>query len=210
MQIEEVEIGLLRVDPENANIHTEDSIKAIMASLKEFGQQKPIVIDSENIVRAGNGTYRAAMRLCWQSVKVVRTSLTGAALRAYAIADNRTSELSDFDPKRLLATFEQIEREYAVEQAKMQETLLSGADLMAKVAEQTKRFLETTGFTEAERKKLESAGNVFPSSAKPPKPPKDETKTNYVVIVACSGEESQKQTFAALEGSGYSVRMATT
>lgn len=211
MEIEQVDIGSLRLDSENANIHTEDSIKAIMASLKEFGQQKPIVIDSENIVRAGNGTYRAAMRLCWQSVSVVRTKLTGAALKAYAIADNRTSELSEFDSKRLLVMFEQIEREYAIEQSNVQESLLSAADLMTKVSEDTKRLLASTGFTESERKKLESAGNVFPEKAdKPAKPPKDDVKTSYVVIVACSGEESQKNTFAALEASGYTVRMATT
>jgi DNA modification methylase len=75
-----------------------------VASLRRFGQQKPIVIDRNNIVRAGNGTLEAAKRLGWEKIDCVRTELNGADATAYAIADNRTAELAEWDDEVLAAT----------------------------------------------------------------------------------------------------------
>lgn len=93
-----VRISELKEDPDNARTHSERNLEAIERSLKRFGQQKPIVITPDNVVRAGNGTMIAARRLGWSSINCVITTLqTPEELRAYAIADNRVGELSDFD-----------------------------------------------------------------------------------------------------------------
>ena len=70
---------------------------AIKTSLRRFGQQKPIVADTSYTVRAGNGTLAAARALGWTQVQVVVSDLSEADLRAFAIADNRTADLSEFD-----------------------------------------------------------------------------------------------------------------
>jgi hypothetical protein len=75
-----------------------------VASLRRFGQQKPIVIDRNNIVRAGNGTLEAAKRLGWKKIDCVLTELNGADATAYAIADNRSAELAEWDDEILAAT----------------------------------------------------------------------------------------------------------
>jgi hypothetical protein len=90
-------------DPANARKHSERNIESIMASLRRFGQQKPIVIDSTNVVRAGNGTLEAAKRLGWETIEAVKTTLKGSDAIAYAIADNRTSELAEWDTDVLSA-----------------------------------------------------------------------------------------------------------
>jgi ParB-like chromosome segregation protein Spo0J len=90
-------------DPANARKHSERNIESIMASLRRFGQQKPIVIDSTNVVRAGNGTLEAAKRLGWDTIEAVKTTLKGSDAIAYAIADNRTSELAEWDSDVLAA-----------------------------------------------------------------------------------------------------------
>jgi len=89
-------------DPANARKHDERSIESIKASLLRFGQQKPIVVDENNVVRAGNGTLEAARQLGWSKIAVVMTDLRGDELKAFAIADNRTADLSYWDPDRLL------------------------------------------------------------------------------------------------------------
>ena len=103
LQIERCSIAELSNDPANARKHNDKNIEAIIASLRRFGQQKPIVIDRNNIVRAGNGTLEAARRLGWDSIDCVKTSLEGSDAIAYAIADNRTAELAEWDDDVLAA-----------------------------------------------------------------------------------------------------------
>ena len=103
LQIERRSIAELSNDPANARKHNDKNIEAIIASLRRFGQQKPIVIDRNNIVRAGNGTLEAARRLGWDSIDCVKTSLEGSDAIAYAIADNRTAELAEWDDNVLAA-----------------------------------------------------------------------------------------------------------
>lgn len=97
MKTETIEVGKLTQDPANARKHSTRNIDAIKASLLRFGQQKPIVVDSSNVVRAGNGTLEAARQLEWAEIEVVRSELEGAEMTAFAIADNRTAELAEWD-----------------------------------------------------------------------------------------------------------------
>jgi ParB family transcriptional regulator, chromosome partitioning protein len=98
MIVETVAIDTLRPDPANARRHGERNLDAIVVSLRRFGQQKPIVVDSSGVVRAGNGQLAAAMELGWSHIKIVRSDLPEKELMAYAIADNRTAELAEWDP----------------------------------------------------------------------------------------------------------------
>lgn len=97
MQIERVPIESLVLDPANARGHDERNLEAIKASLSKFGQQKPIVVGGDNVVIAGNGTLTAARALGWKDIDIHRTVLKGAEAVAYAIADNRTAELADWE-----------------------------------------------------------------------------------------------------------------
>jgi ParB-like chromosome segregation protein Spo0J len=95
--LELVDIAGLVSDPANTRTHDTRNIEAIAASLKRFGQQRPLVITSAGVVIAGNGTLAAAKSLGWFKILVVRTGLTGPDLTAYSIADNRTAELGQWD-----------------------------------------------------------------------------------------------------------------
>lgn len=103
MQIEDIPIASLSFDPANARKHSPKNLDAIKGSLAKFGQQKPIVI-SNGVVVAGNGTLEAARALGWERIRAVTTPLTGPDLTAYAIADNRTGELAEWDDDALSRT----------------------------------------------------------------------------------------------------------
>lgn len=103
MKVEKVKIEDLSPDPANVRKHSSKNLAAIRASLRRFGQQKPIVVDGDGIVRAGNGTLAAATELGWTHIDVVKTELTGPDAVAYAIADNRTAELAEWDGEGLQA-----------------------------------------------------------------------------------------------------------
>ena len=104
MNIEHLPIADLSEDPANARRHGARNLDQIRASLRRFGQQKPIVVDAANVVRAGNGTLAAARSLGWATVAAVRSGLAGAEMSAYAIVDNRSAELAEWDAEVLAAT----------------------------------------------------------------------------------------------------------
>ena len=104
MKTETVAIDSISLDPANVRRHPDRNIQTIVASLKRFGQQKPIVVTKEGIVIAGNGTLQAARHLGWKQIEIVRTGLTGSDATAYAIADNRTAELAEWDDDALAQT----------------------------------------------------------------------------------------------------------
>jgi len=108
-----VPIDSVNPDPGNARERTPRNLETIKAALKRFGQQKPIVVDGDGVIRAGNGTWLAAKELGWPEIWIHRTTLTGAEAKAYAIADNRASDLSQFDEQALIATLAELGSELA-------------------------------------------------------------------------------------------------
>jgi hypothetical protein len=108
IELRTVAIADLQPDPENARVHSERNISAIAKSLSAFGQRKPIVIAGTTIV-AGNGTVEAAKRLGWTEITAVDYPADRISeARAYAIADNRTGELSLWDNRRLKAQLDTL------------------------------------------------------------------------------------------------------
>lgn len=99
-----VPVASLTADPANLRVHGEPSIRAIMASYLRFGQQKPIVIDKNGVTVAGAGQLEAARRLGWTHIAAVRSDLAGVDRVGYAIADNRSAELSEWDERSLVET----------------------------------------------------------------------------------------------------------
>lgn len=114
LKTESVSVQALAEHPENVRLHPGRNVDAIKASLAEFGQQKPIVVSADGLyVLAGNGTLRAASELGWERIDVVRSTLTGARARAYMLADNRTTDLSVWDPDGLVASLAALRDEDA-------------------------------------------------------------------------------------------------
>lgn len=111
MNIIEIEIASLIPDPANARRHGQKNLDAIKGSLARFGQQKPLVITTENVVIAGNGTLEAAKFLGWKTIQCVRTDLKGSQLTAYGLADNRSSDLGEYDTGALSALLDSLQKE---------------------------------------------------------------------------------------------------
>tara|TARA_R110000824_G_scaffold96892_6_gene231680 strand:- start:4987 stop:5637 length:651 start_codon:yes stop_codon:yes gene_type:complete len=105
----------LTPDAENARLHDDRNLEAIKSSLERFGQQKPIVVDSTMSVVAGNGTLEAAKMLGWTKISAVQTSLTKNEATAFAIADNRTTDLSQWDDAQMLKMVKQVNDDLGVE-----------------------------------------------------------------------------------------------
>lgn len=102
----------LKSDHKNARKRTDRSAKLIAESLQRFGAARSIVIDEDNRILAGNGTIEGAKAAGIQNIRVIetdgteiiavkRTGLTEDEKIGLALADNRTSDLSDWDKDML-------------------------------------------------------------------------------------------------------------
>ena len=110
LQIETISIDDLELDPNNARKHSEKNINAICESLTQFGQRKPIVINADDVVIAGNGTVEAARKLGIKTLEIVRVPANWSEekIKAYALADNRTAELASWDAEILLSQLNEL------------------------------------------------------------------------------------------------------
>ena len=67
-------------------------------SIKEFGFRVPIVIDSDNTIVCGHTRWKAAKLLKMETVPcVIADDLTEEQIKAFRVADNKTSEKSGWD-----------------------------------------------------------------------------------------------------------------
>jgi len=102
LSIELLPIDTLIPDQKNARLHPERHIKQLAKSVEAFGFNCPLLIDRGNRVIAGHGRLLAVKRLGWHEVPVIRLEhLTPDQVRAYAIADNRLTDCSDWDSQLL-------------------------------------------------------------------------------------------------------------
>lgn len=87
----------------NVRMHTDKQIKEFRRSLEMFGQIRPIVIDENNVMLAGNGLYEAMLSMdCKEADCYVVTGLSENEKKKLMLADNRifdlgVNDLSAFD-----------------------------------------------------------------------------------------------------------------
>ena len=99
LKIEYLPVGKLKPYKNNARKHADEDVNAIVESIKEFGFDDPIgVWGDDNTIVEGHGRLIAAKKLGMETVPVIRLDhLSDEQRRAYALAHNRTAELSEWD-----------------------------------------------------------------------------------------------------------------
>ena len=80
----------------------DNAVDAVAASIKEFGFKVPIVVDRENVIINGHTRLKAAHKLGLKQVPcIVADDLTPEQVKAFRLADNKTSELAEWDMDKL-------------------------------------------------------------------------------------------------------------
>ena len=94
---------------ENNPRNNKEAVDKVVASLREFGFQQPIVVDKDNVVIAGHTRLKAAKKLKMKNVPVVvAEELTEEQVKAYRLADNKTAEFAEWDLELLSEELEGI------------------------------------------------------------------------------------------------------
>lgn len=99
LTIEYLPVDSLKPYENNARKHADEDVNAIAESIDRFGFDDPIGIwSADNLIVEGHGRLIAAKKLGMKTVPCIRLDhLSDEERRAYALAHNRTAELSGWD-----------------------------------------------------------------------------------------------------------------
>ena len=106
-KMERVPIEKLVPYASNARTHSAEQIKQLQASIREFGFNNPLLIDSNYGILAGHGRVLAARAEGYKSLPCVFVEhLTEAQKKAYIIADNKLALNAGWDEELLSVELE--------------------------------------------------------------------------------------------------------
>ncbi len=108
LSVEYVDINSIKPYEHNARAHKDADVEAIKKSILRFGFKDPIGVWNDTIVE-GHGRLMAAKALGMDKVPIIRLDdLTDEQRRAYALAHNKTAELSAWDYEVLASELQEI------------------------------------------------------------------------------------------------------
>ena len=89
-----IPIADLRRPERNVRMHTDKQIKEFRRSVEMFGQIRPIVVDENNVMLAGNGLYETLLSMGrTEAACYVVTGLSENEKKKLMLADNRIFDL---------------------------------------------------------------------------------------------------------------------
>jgi len=114
LHVENVPLASLTPHPRNPR---RGDVSVIAESLRVNDQYRPIVVASDDVIVAGNHTWRAAQVLGWDTIAIVRIGVDSESQEARRIllADNRTSDLGTYDDAELLDLLQQLDAEVGLD-----------------------------------------------------------------------------------------------
>lgn len=99
----------LTPDPQNPRNHKVRQINALVRSIKALGFNIPLAVDASGKILCGHARYLAAKKLGMTEVPVIRLDhLSEQQARAFMLADNKLSEMSDWNKGLLAVQFREL------------------------------------------------------------------------------------------------------
>lgn len=94
---------------ENNPRKNDEAVEYVANSIKEFGFKVPIIIDKNNVIVTGHTRYKASKELGLEKVPcIVADDLTEEQVKAFRLADNKVSDYSIWDNKKLLQELDEL------------------------------------------------------------------------------------------------------
>ena len=110
LKVQEIALGNLRPWESNPRLN-EYAVGAVAESIRSFGFNVPILCDQNLTIVAGHTRWKAAQKLGMEKVPVIVVEMTDAKRHAFAIADNKTAEIADWDFPKLREVLEELRSE---------------------------------------------------------------------------------------------------
>ncbi|OGN88090.1 MAG: hypothetical protein A2158_03640 [Chloroflexi bacterium RBG_13_46_14] len=110
LEVKEIELNKLRPWEDNPR-RNERAVEAVAKSIRNFGFNVPILCDQNFMIIAGHTRWKAAQKLGMDKVPIIVIEINDTQRRAFAIADNKTAEIADWDFPKLKEVLEELKLE---------------------------------------------------------------------------------------------------
>lgn len=108
MEIINIKIEDLKPYENNPRIN-DKAIEQVKKSIEEFGFKVPLVIDKNNVIVTGHTRYEASKQLGFKELPcLIADDLSEKQIKAFRLADNKVSDYSIWDNKKLLQELEEL------------------------------------------------------------------------------------------------------
>lgn len=107
LNIHNVKLSLLKPWEDNPRINDE-AVDAVAKSIESFGFNMPILCDQRLTIIAGHTRWKAAEKIGTKSVPVIVLEISETQRKAFAVADNKTAEIADWDYQKLRKVLEEL------------------------------------------------------------------------------------------------------
>lgn len=176
-----VAVADLVLDPGNPRTHGKRNLDLIEASLAEFGQLEPLIVQAGTLrVIAGHGRIEALRKLGVAKAEVRVVHVDEITARRLAVILNRSAELAGWDIDNLQAVLDDLEE----------------VDIDA----------EAIGFSDEELEQLAKLADEEPEDRAAKTDAYAQLKDQYQVLVNCANEHEQKDLLQKLSDEGWSCR----
>lgn len=96
-QIVYKQVNELKNNPKNPRLN-DDAVESVAKSIEKYGFRNPLIIDENNIVWCGNTRLKAAKKLGLKEAPCICVKdLTEKQMAEYALLDNKTNEIAEWD-----------------------------------------------------------------------------------------------------------------
>ena len=111
MKLEEIEIDLIKPYKDNPREISQEAVRKVKNSIKEFGNNQPIVIDQNNVIVVGHTRWKALRDLGKTKAFVIKREFENNQAVAYRIMDNRSGAESKWDKQLLMSELQLLKDE---------------------------------------------------------------------------------------------------
>jgi len=178
MEITTMKLADIIKPEKNVRIHTEQQLKEFQRSVKMFGQIRPIVVDENNIILAGNGLYDTLIAMGKETADVYRyDNLTENQKKKLMIADNKIFSLGIENLETLNSFLEDLQGDLDIpgfDEEILKQMVSDAEDITDKLSEygtlddeEIQNIKENAERKEQQIQKIESGQELVPQSAVP-------------------------------------------
>lgn len=201
MEVTRMRLADLVKPEKNVRIHTEQQLKEFQRSVEMFGQIRPIVVDENHVILAGNGLYDTLIAMGKETADVyLYDNLTENQKKKLMIADNKIFSLGIENLETLNSFLEELQGDLDVpgfDEEILKQMVSEAEDITEKLSEygtleddKIQSIKENARKKEQQLQRIKAEQEVIPWSEEAPQQKEEEELENteeraFVICTKC-------------------------
>lgn len=115
MQIKQISVKDIKPYEDNPR-YNDEAVQYVKESIKQFGFKVPMIITSDGVIVTGHTRYKASLELGYTEVPcIIADDLSEEQVQAFRLADNRVSEIAEWDEGLLFQELQEMGKVFDIE-----------------------------------------------------------------------------------------------